>query len=173
MTGRGSRESKRLRASRRCHTAAGYFSWRSSGFVGPPRSRISFYGTYPNSSNLVFTSNSTLSSNLANISFYSDSGTTSIGSGFERGFTGGGTEIIAVPETETYFYAVDLLAGIVIRYLRRRAKRKPLGGSSSRIRDSRHRTPARSFAMVGKPRRRGPTHAAKPPLHKDKTPLHG
>jgi autotransporter-associated beta strand protein len=82
------------------------------------------YGTYPNSSNLVFTNNATLTNNLANISFYSDSGITSIGSGFERGFTGGGTEIIAVPETETYFYAVALLAGIVIQYLRRRAKRK-------------------------------------------------
>jgi autotransporter-associated beta strand protein len=82
------------------------------------------YGTYPNSSNLVFTNNSTLSSNLANISFYSDSGTTSIGSGFERGFTGGGTEIIAVPETETYFYAVALLAGVVIQYLRRQAKHR-------------------------------------------------
>ena len=93
------------------------------------------YGTYPNNSNLVFTNNSTLSSNLANISFYSDSGTTSIGSGFELGFTGsgGGSLIIAVPETETYFYAVALLAGIVIQYLRRRAKRKPLGGSSSRM----------------------------------------
>ena len=88
------------------------------------------YGTYPNSSNLVFTNNSTLSSNLANISFYSDSGVTSIGSGFERGFTGGGTEIIAVPETETYFYAVALLVGIVIQFIRRRAKRKPLGGSA-------------------------------------------
>ena len=42
MTRRGSRESKRLRASRRCHTAVGCFSLRSSGFVGPPRSRISF-----------------------------------------------------------------------------------------------------------------------------------
>jgi autotransporter-associated beta strand protein len=86
------------------------------------------YGTYPNNSNLVFTNNSTLSTNLANISFYSDSGTTSIGSGFERGFTGGGTEIIAVPETETCFYAVALLAGVVVQYLRRRAKRKPLEG---------------------------------------------
>ena len=86
------------------------------------------YGTYPNSSNLVFTNNSTLSSNLANISFYSDSGTTSIGSGFELGFTGsgGGSLIIAVPETETYFYAAALLAGLVIQYLRRRAKRKSL-----------------------------------------------
>ena len=34
-------------------------------------------------------------------------------------------EIIAVPETETYFYAVDLLADVV-QYLRRRAKRKPV-----------------------------------------------
>ena len=84
------------------------------------------YGTYPNNSSLVFTNNSTLSSNLANISFYSDSGTTSIGSGFELGFTGsgGGSLIIAVPEPETYFYAVALLAGIVIQYLRRRARRK-------------------------------------------------
>jgi autotransporter-associated beta strand protein len=37
-------------------------------------------------------------------------------------------EIIAVPETETYFYAVALLAGVVIQYLRRRAKRKTLEG---------------------------------------------
>ena len=79
---------------------------------------------------LTLGANSTLYSNFANISFYSDSGTTSIGSGFERGFSGGGTEIIAVPETETYFYAVALLVGIVIQYLRRRAKRKPLGGSA-------------------------------------------
>ena len=77
---------------------------------------------------LTLSANSTLSSNLANISFYSDSGTTSIGSGFERRFTAGGTEIIAVPET--YFYAVALLAGIVMQYLRRRAKRKLLGGSA-------------------------------------------
>jgi hypothetical protein len=74
---------------------------------------------------LTLSANSTLSSNLANISFYSDSGTTSIGSGFERGFTGAGTEIRAVPETETYFYAVALLAGLVIQFIRRRAKRKP------------------------------------------------
>ena len=47
-------------------------------------------------------------------------------SGFERGFSGGGTEIIAVPEPETYFYAVALLCSIVVQYLRRRAKRKPV-----------------------------------------------
>ena len=91
------------------------------------------YGTqinnYATPSNLVFTNNSTLTSNLANISFYSDSGNSFVGSGFEvTGFSGGGSEIIAVPETETYFYAIALLAGVVIQYLRCRAKRKPLEG---------------------------------------------
>jgi autotransporter-associated beta strand protein len=81
------------------------------------------YGTYPNSSNLVFTNNATLTNNLANISFYSDSGITSIGSGFERGFTGGGTEIIAVPEPETYLTGVILLLGGTI-YLFRRGKHR-------------------------------------------------
>jgi autotransporter-associated beta strand protein len=82
------------------------------------------YGTqinnYATPSNLVFSNNSTLTSNLANISFYSDSGNSFVGSGFElSGFSGGGSQIIAVPETETYFYALALLAGIVIQYLRR------------------------------------------------------
>ena len=88
------------------------------------------YGTqvnnYANPSNLVFTDNSNLHSNLALISFYSDSGSSFVGNGFDRGFSGGGTEIIAVPEPEAFFYAVALLAGVVIQYLRRRAKRKPL-----------------------------------------------
>jgi autotransporter-associated beta strand protein len=88
------------------------------------------YGTqvnnYANPSNLVFTNNSTLTSNLANISFYSDSGNSFVGNGFDRGFSGGGTEIIAVPEPEVFFYAVVLLAGLAVQYLRRRAKRKPL-----------------------------------------------
>jgi autotransporter-associated beta strand protein len=85
------------------------------------------YGTqinnYATPSNLVFSNNSTLTSNLANISFYSDSGNSFVGSGFEvSGFSGGGSQIIAVPETETYFYAVALLAGIVFQYIRRQAK---------------------------------------------------
>ena len=33
-----------------------------------------------------------------------------------------GTEIIAVPEAETYLAAIVLLAGIVIQYIRRRSK---------------------------------------------------
>jgi autotransporter-associated beta strand protein len=88
------------------------------------------FGTYPNSSNLVFTNTTTaLTNNLANISFFSGSGSGFIGNGFEvTGFTGGGSEIIAVPETETYFYAVALLAGLVVQYLRRRAKRKSSKG---------------------------------------------
>jgi hypothetical protein len=94
-------------------------------------SGTTYWGTqvnnYANPSNLVFSNNSTLTSNLANISFYSDSGNSFVGNGFAQGFSGGGTEIIAVPETETFFYAVALLAGVVIQYLRRRAKRKSRG----------------------------------------------
>jgi autotransporter-associated beta strand protein len=93
-----------------------------------------YWGTdvnnYPDSSNLVFTTvTSNLTNNLNNISFYSDSGNSFVGNGFEvSGFSGGGSEIIAVPETETYFYAVALLAGLVVQYIRRRAKRKLLEG---------------------------------------------
>jgi autotransporter-associated beta strand protein len=96
------------------------WNWSGTPRYGDP------VNNYQTPSNLVFTNNATLTNNLANISFYSDSGTTFIGSGFEQGFTGlgGGTEIIAVPETETYFYALALLAGLVVQYLRRRAKRK-------------------------------------------------
>jgi autotransporter-associated beta strand protein len=89
------------------------------------------YGTqinnYANPSNIVFTNNSNLASNLFNISFYSDSGNSFVGNGFEvSGFSGGGSQIIAVPETETYFYAVALLAGVGVQFIRRRAKRKSL-----------------------------------------------
>jgi len=77
---------------------------------------------YQNPSRLVFTNNATLSSNLANISFYSGNGSGFIGNGFEvSGFSGGGSEIIAVPEPETYLTGVILLLGIGI-YLRRQAK---------------------------------------------------
>jgi autotransporter-associated beta strand protein len=94
------------------------------------------YGTqvnnYANPSNLVFTNNSTLTSNLANISFYSDSGNSFVGNGFDRGFSGGGTEIIAVPEPGSYVTALMLLlACLAVQSIRRRAKQKPLEGSSS------------------------------------------
>ena len=79
-----------------------------------------------NNRHVVFTNNSGLSNYLDRISFYSGSGSGFAGTGFEEGFSGGGTEITAVPETETYFYAVALLAGVLVQYLRRRARRKSL-----------------------------------------------
>jgi autotransporter-associated beta strand protein len=88
------------------------------------------YGTqvnnYANPSNLVFTNNSTLTSNLANISFYSDSGNSFVGNGFEAtGFSGGGSEIIAVPEPGSYATALMLLlACLAVQSIRRRANRK-------------------------------------------------
>jgi len=98
------------------------------------------YGTqinnYANPSNLVFSNNSTLTSNLANISFYSDSGNSFVGSGFEvTGFSGGGSEIIAVPEPETLLYAIALLAGSFVQYLRRRSKQKFVGLDSPLTQD--------------------------------------
>jgi len=80
---------------------------------------------------IVFASNSGLDQYLDRISFYSGSGSGFVGTAFEdsfsqSGFTG--TEIIAVPETETYFYAVALLVGLLVQYLRRRAKRKSWDG---------------------------------------------
>jgi autotransporter-associated beta strand protein len=87
-------------------------------------------GDGANNRHVVFTSDSGLSTYLDRISFYSGSGSGFAGTGFAEGFTGsgGGTEIIAVPETETYFYAVALLTGVVIQYLRRRAKQKSSEG---------------------------------------------
>ena len=81
--------------------------------------------------NIVFTdatSPDDLTNYLNRISFYSDSGSSFVGNAFEQPFSqpgfATGTEIIAVPETETYLYAVALLAGVAVQYLRRRAKRK-------------------------------------------------
>jgi len=97
------------------------WNWSGTPQYGPP------VNDYTNPSNLVFTDNSNINSKLANISFYSDSGSSFVGNGFEQGFSPGvGTEIIAVPEPEAFFYAVALLAGLVAQYLRRRARRKSL-----------------------------------------------
>jgi hypothetical protein len=82
------------------------------------------YGTqinnYQNPSRLVFTtSNEDLTNNLANISFYSDSGNSFVGKGLiDSSFTGGGNLIIAVPEPETYLTGVILLLGLGIYQLR-------------------------------------------------------
>lgn len=61
-----------------------------------------------------------LSSYLNRISFYSDNGSSFAGNGFEVGFSGGGAEIIAVPEPETYVTLLLLLTGAVVQWIRRR-----------------------------------------------------
>jgi autotransporter-associated beta strand protein len=86
---------------------------------------------YQNPSRLVFANNSIITSNLNNINFYSDNGNSFIGNGFQKGFTEtgfSGTEIIAVPEAETYIAGLFLLAGYGIYHLRRRAIRNSLVG---------------------------------------------
>ena len=97
------------------------WNWNGINQYGTP------VGDGANNRHVVFADATGLDSYLDRISFYSGSGTGFSGNGFEQGFSGGGTEIIAVPETETYFYAVALLGGVVVQYLRRRAKRNPLG----------------------------------------------
>jgi autotransporter-associated beta strand protein len=98
------------------------WNWNGINQYGTP------VGDGASNRHVVFTDATGLDSYLDRISFYSGSGTGFSGNAFEQGFSGGGTEIIAVPETETYFYAVVLLAGVVVQYLRRRAKRKLLEG---------------------------------------------
>ena len=93
------------------------WNWNGINQYGTP------VGDGANNRHVVFTNNSGLSNYLDRISFYSDSGSSFVGNAFEEGFSGG-TEIIAVPEAETYLAAIVLLAGIVIQYLRLRAKRK-------------------------------------------------
>jgi hypothetical protein len=74
---------------------------------------------------IVFTdaaSPNDLTNYLNRISFYSDSGSSFVGNAFERsfiesGFTTG-TEIIAVPEPETYLTGVILLLGLGIHQFR-------------------------------------------------------
>jgi autotransporter-associated beta strand protein len=92
---------------------------------------INEYGTSVgdglNNRHVVFTNNAGLGSYLDRISFYSDNGTSFAGNAFELGFSGGGTEIIAVPEPESYATACILLLAIgVVRSIRLRAKQKSL-----------------------------------------------
>ena len=122
------------------------WNWSGTPQYGPP------VNDYTNPSHVVFTSNANFTpENLAKISFYSGSGSGFIGNAFEKSFTQSGfatgTEIIAVPEPETYITAVALLLGVTfyqirlarhgqgllarLTFLRSIAKRKPLGGSAS------------------------------------------
>ena len=98
------------------------WNWSGTPQHGPP------VNDYTNPSHVVFTSNANLTpENLAKISFYSDSGSGFVGNAFEKSFTQSGfatgTEIIAVPEPETYLTGVILLLGGTI-YLFRRAKHR-------------------------------------------------
>ena len=84
-------------------------------------------GTGNNTDQVYFTNSILSESELQRISFYSSSDQSSfVGNAYQ--ITGGdfNREIIAVPETETYLYALALLAGYAVQYLRRRAKRNPL-----------------------------------------------
>jgi len=78
------------------------------------------------SSFLVIADATGLDAYLNGISFYSGSGTGLSENGFDQGFSGIGTEIIAVLETETYLLAVALLTGLFVQYIRCRAKQKLL-----------------------------------------------
>jgi len=103
--------------------------WNWSGLTGY-NDPINNYQT---PSRLVFTNNATLSDNLANISFYSGNGTGFVGNGFERAFSDpgfSGTEIIAVPEPETYLTGIALLAAFGI-YKLRSLRRKGFAKSSA------------------------------------------
>ena len=106
-------------------TGANLAIWNWSG--------TTYWGTqvnnYATPSNLVFsTVTSTLTSNLNNINFYSDNGITSIGSGFAKSFEQSGfatsTEIIAVPEPETYL-AIIFILSVLGFYKLSSLKRKP------------------------------------------------
>jgi len=80
-------------------------------------------GDGANNRHIVFTDATGLDTYLDRISFYSGSGTGFSGSGFAQGFSGGGTEIIAVPEPETYATAgILLLAGILVQWMRRKQR---------------------------------------------------
>jgi hypothetical protein len=90
-------------------------------------------GDGANNRHVVFTNNAGLSSYLDRISFYSGSGSGFAGTGFEDGFTGpgGGTEIIAVPEPETYLTGIALLAALGIYKLRSLRRKSFAKGSAS------------------------------------------
>jgi hypothetical protein len=103
------------------NTSLAIWNWNGINQYGTP------VGDGANNRHVVFTDATGLNSYLDRISFYSDNGSSFVGNAFEvSGFSGGGTEIIAVPEPETYLYALTLLAGLVVQYIRSRAKRKSL-----------------------------------------------
>ena len=79
-------------------------------------------GDGANNRHVVFTSNTGLGDYLDRISFYSDNGSSFAGTAFEQGFSGGGTEIIAVPEPETWATGILLVLSSGIWLWRKRTQ---------------------------------------------------
>ena len=91
------------------------WNWSGQPLWGPP------VNNYANPSQIVFADKSNLTPNLASISFYSGSGTGFIGNAFEQDFNisdFNGTEIIPVPEPETYLTGLILFLGFGIYQFR-------------------------------------------------------
>ncbi len=80
-------------------------------------------GNGANNRHVVFSNNSDLGAYLDRISFYSDNGSSFAGAGFEQAFSGGGTEIIAVPEPEAYVAGILLVLSSAIWLWRRRIQK--------------------------------------------------
>ena len=80
-------------------------------------------GNGANNRHVVFSDNSGLGAYLDRISFYSDNGSSFAGAGFEQAFSGGGTEIIAVPEPEAYVAGILLVLSSAIWLWRRRIQK--------------------------------------------------
>jgi autotransporter-associated beta strand protein len=97
-------------------TTLAIWNWNGINQYGTP------VGNGANNRHVVFTdatSPNDLTNYLDRISFYSGSGTGFAGTSFEVGFSGGGTEIIAVPEPEVFACAILILLGYGISRLRR------------------------------------------------------
>ena len=93
------------------------WNWNGINEYGTP------VGNGQNNRHIVFTSNSGLDPYLSRISFYSDSGSSFVGNAFAEAFTGGGYEIIAVPEPSTCLYTAIFLAGYALHAIRQRRKK--------------------------------------------------
>jgi autotransporter-associated beta strand protein len=102
------------------------WNWNGINQYGTP------VGDGLNNRHVVFTNNAGLSSYLDRISFYSGSGSGFAGTGFEQGFSApvGSTEIIAVPEPETYLTGIVLLASFGIYRLRSLRRKSFAKGSA-------------------------------------------
>jgi fibronectin-binding autotransporter adhesin len=97
-------------------TTLAIWNWNGFNQYGTP------VGDGADNRHVVFTSNTGLEAYLNRISFYSDSGSSFAGTGFAQGFSGGGTEIIPVPEPETWATGILLLLSSGIWLWRKRTQ---------------------------------------------------